>query len=224
MKAYRWAIASATLVLLQGTGLAQDPVKVAATQYKVVAEDSTVRVLEATLAPGAKTAMHTHPYLVAVMLEAGSVRWTMKDGSVVNSQPGEKRGTVLAMDAQSHAAENTGKTTARVILVEFKKPAPAAGKARNPTMPSPFKTVADTPYARVFEGEVAPGQSTPQHTHFSDHMLLSLNDGTAEAVGADGQKQILVMKKDTPVLAKAGSHRTTNTGKTATRVVIVEPK
>lgn len=226
MKAHRCAIllVIATLVLTQATGLAQDPAKVAAAQYKVVAEDSTIRVLEATLTPGAKTAMHAHPYLVAVLLEAGSVRWTMKDGSVVRSEPGQKRGTILTMDAQSHVAENTGKTPVRVVLVEFKKAAPAADKARKPTMPPPFKTVADTPYVRVFDGEVAPGQSTPQHTHFSDHVLVALSDGTAEAVGADGQKQSLVLKKDTPVLAKAGTHRTTNTGRTATRVVIVEPK
>ena len=115
------------LVCLTGAlAWSQDPVKVAGSQYHLIAENEDVRLLEVNLAPGAKTVMHSHPDLMVVMLQPGDTKWTMPDGKTVQSQPGTKRGTVMAMDAQTHISENTGKAAVRAVLVEFKKPAPAA--------------------------------------------------------------------------------------------------
>ena len=121
------------IVLLCLTGAlawGQDPVKVAGGQYKVIAENEDVRILEGNLAPGVKTAMHSHPALMAVILQPAVTKWTMADGKTTQSAADVKRGTVIAMDAQSHISENIDKKPLKAILIEFKKPAPAAGKAR----------------------------------------------------------------------------------------------
>ena len=81
-----WILASATsLVLISGTAFAQDPVKVAASHYTVVLENPSVRILKANVAPGAKTAMHSHPDSVVIPLAASKVRFTMADGKSQDS-------------------------------------------------------------------------------------------------------------------------------------------
>ena len=48
---------------------------------KVVAEDDKVRVLRYAPAAGDKSAMHSHPEAVVVVLKGGRVRYTFPDGT-----------------------------------------------------------------------------------------------------------------------------------------------
>src|ERR1700758_3771816 len=48
---------------------------------KVVAEDGKVRVLRYSPAAGDKSAMHSHPEAVVVVLKGGRVRYTFPDGT-----------------------------------------------------------------------------------------------------------------------------------------------
>ena len=48
---------------------------------KVVAEDDKVRVLRFAPAPGDKSAMHSHPEAVVVVLKGGRVRYSFPDGT-----------------------------------------------------------------------------------------------------------------------------------------------
>ena len=68
MKACK-ALSLILLVLLwSGTALAQDPVKVDAQHYKVVFENTSVRVLKISYPPGGKSVMHQHPESIVVPL------------------------------------------------------------------------------------------------------------------------------------------------------------
>jgi quercetin dioxygenase-like cupin family protein len=58
----------AVVCLTASLAWAQDPVKVAGSQYRLIAENEDVRLLAVDVAPGAKTVMHSHPDLMAVML------------------------------------------------------------------------------------------------------------------------------------------------------------
>ncbi len=137
----------AALALGSMIAAAQDPVKVAGNQYKLITENENVRILEANLAAGSKTAMHSHPALMAVVLQPSVTKWTMPDGKSEQSAADVKRGSVIYMAGQSHISENTGKAATKAILVEFKKPAPAAARARKaPDMPD-CKIIADSPHA-----------------------------------------------------------------------------
>lgn len=203
--------------------LAQDPVKVAPTMYKLISENARVRILDATLAPGQKTVMHSHPDLVSVILEPSTVRWTMPDGKTADSPADAKRGSVMFNAAGKHISENTGKTKLRAILIEFKQPAPAAGKGANPSIPAPFKQVLDNAYVRVFDGTSSPGMKMAEHTH-SDHVTIALSNGTAEVTDKAGKKETLTFKKDTAQFTGPATHSAVNTGKTSIHLVDVELK
>ncbi|MBI3950682.1 MAG: hypothetical protein HY314_09540 [Acidobacteria bacterium] len=211
------------LALVPSLVLAQDPVQVAGDMYKVILENDRVRVLDVHIAPGAKTAMHSHPDIVGVILEPSTTKWTLPDGKSRQSPPDAKRGGVVSHSSETHISENIGQTPLHVILVEFKQPMSAADRGRNPSLPAPFKQVADTPHARVFEITAAPGGKVPQHTH-GDHVTISLTDATAEVTGKDGKKETLTFKKDTAVFSSPTTHSAVNTGKTPVHLIDVELK
>jgi quercetin dioxygenase-like cupin family protein len=99
---------------------AQDDIlKVAPKTNKLLLDNSHVRVIEGSLMPGEKTAMHHHPGHMIYFLSGGRVRFTLKDGSKkeVTSKTGETRWN----EAVDHEAENIGATTVRYLIVEPKE-------------------------------------------------------------------------------------------------------
>lgn len=211
------------LALAVAPARAQDPAKVAGEQYKLVSENDNIRVLDVTIAPGAKAAMHSHPDLEVIVLEGGAAKWTFPDGKFRLSGPEMKRGATLSMKAETHSVENVGKTPIHVVLVEFKKPAPEAGKGRSPSLPTPYKQVADDAHARTFELTAAPGGTVPEHTH-GDHVIVSLSDATAEVTDKGGKKETMAFKKDTALVGGPVTHSGVNTGKTPLHLIVVESK
>ena len=95
-----------------------DAVEVAGDFYKVVVENDKVRVLEYRGGPGAKTAMHSHPAVVACILNGTKFKFTSPDGQSMEIEVSP--GQAMYMDASSHATENVGTTEGHVILVELK--------------------------------------------------------------------------------------------------------
>jgi beta-alanine degradation protein BauB len=103
--------------------LAQDPVKVAPKNYKVILENAHVRVLEITVAPGEKVAMHSHPASVIYALNNSKIRFSTPDGKSVDVDL--KAGEASWHEAETHAGENIGKTEGKVLQIEMKSPAHA---------------------------------------------------------------------------------------------------
>jgi hypothetical protein len=102
---------------------AQDAAKVMPRAYRVAFENDEVRVLEFVGRPGMGVCgegMHSHPaHLTIVMSDWQGVAST-PDSAV---QPRQKKsGDVFWSNAETHKVENTGKTTARVMIVELKTP------------------------------------------------------------------------------------------------------
>src|SRR5436305_875935 len=83
------------------------------------AEKHRVRVLEATLPPGVKEQVHSHPAYMIYVLEGGRYRNYASDGKTTEGEL--KTGDVLYREPLTHAAENIGDTTMHMILVELKK-------------------------------------------------------------------------------------------------------
>ena len=104
---------------LISTAHAQDPAVVNSKTIKVRFENDRVRVMEATLPPGVKEAVHSHPAYVIYVLEGGKYRNYASDGKTTEGEL--KTGEVLYRDPLTHAAENIGTTTMHMILVELKK-------------------------------------------------------------------------------------------------------
>jgi quercetin dioxygenase-like cupin family protein len=97
---------------------AQDPAVVNAKTIKVKFENDRIRVLEATLPPGVREQVHSHPAYVIYVLEGGRYRNYAADGKTTEGEL--KAGDVLYRDPLTHAAENIGDKTMHMILVELK--------------------------------------------------------------------------------------------------------
>jgi quercetin dioxygenase-like cupin family protein len=108
---------------------AQDPAVVNSKTIKVKFENDRVRVLEATLPPGVKEEVHSHPAYVIYVLEGGRYRNYASDGKITEGEL--KSGEVLFREPLTHAAENIGDKPLHMILVELKGES-AAGKASHP--------------------------------------------------------------------------------------------
>jgi quercetin dioxygenase-like cupin family protein len=113
-----WAAAAGLWLAGAAVALAQDPAVVNAKTIRVRQENSRVRVLEARLEPGAKENMHSHPAYVIYVIAGGRVRNHGADGKT--SETDLETGAVLYRDPLTHWAENIGKTTIHMILVELK--------------------------------------------------------------------------------------------------------
>jgi len=108
---------------------AQDPAVVNSKTIKVKFENDRVRVLEATLPPGAKEQVHSHPAYLIYVLEGGRYRNYASDGKITEGEL--KSGEVLFREPLTHAAENIGDKPLQMILVELKGES-ATGKSPHP--------------------------------------------------------------------------------------------
>lgn len=97
---------------------AQDPLAVNSKTIALKLENSRVRVLEATLKPGAKEELHSHPAYVIYVIAGGKFRNHGADGTVTEGE--FQTGDVIYREPVTHWAENIGKTTIRLELVELK--------------------------------------------------------------------------------------------------------
>lgn len=108
-----------TVLLLAATAMAQDPVPTYPHNYKVLAENDRVRVLDFKLRKGANENFHSHPAAVTYVLAPFKIRFTFPDGTTKIREA--KAGDVFSGDALVHASENIGDTDAHGLLVEMKK-------------------------------------------------------------------------------------------------------
>jgi len=83
---------------------------------KVVAEDDKVRVLRYAPAAGEKSAIHSHPETVVVVLKGGRVRYTFPDGTQKVTEL--KAGDAMIRPPVTHFDEAIDPVEA--ILVELK--------------------------------------------------------------------------------------------------------
>jgi beta-alanine degradation protein BauB len=106
------------LVAAAGASLAQDPAVVNAKNLKVTLDNPRVRVMEATLKPGDKEQMHSHPSYIVYVREGGKVRNHGADGTTSESTftPGQ----TIYRDPVTHWSENIGTTTIRTLVIELK--------------------------------------------------------------------------------------------------------
>lgn len=113
------ALVIGLLLLSSQAALAQDPLVVNAKTLRLKLENPRVRVLEATLKPGEKENLHSHPSYLFYVIKGGRMRNHGADGK--SSEIVLKTGDVIYRDPLTHWAENIGKTTIHLILVELKE-------------------------------------------------------------------------------------------------------
>jgi hypothetical protein len=105
------------------SALAQDPTKVDAQHYKVVFEDSSIRVLRLSYGPHEKSVMHEHPYgSCVIFLTEFHGKGTDPDGNITTEDhaAGEVACDSYRRGVFRHLPENTGNVPFEVILIERK--------------------------------------------------------------------------------------------------------
>lgn len=107
---------AATMVSL--TASAQDVAKVNPATITVKLDNAKVRVMEATLKPGQKEAMHSHPASIVYVMSGGVSRNHTPDGKVVDVTLMD--GQTIYREPLTHWAENVGKTTLHLLVIELK--------------------------------------------------------------------------------------------------------
>jgi quercetin dioxygenase-like cupin family protein len=164
--------------------LAQDPVKVDPSHYKVLHDGPTARVLKIDYAPGEKSPMHTHPDAIVVPLTASKVVFGMPDGKSVNQELAAE--TANYMPGGNHSPHNTGSTRVDAILVEFKG---AAGKA---TLPAArpglaMKVLAEGARGMAYRTTADPKFQEPAGTtHDYDQVVIAIS-ATPMSLSLDGK-------------------------------------
>jgi oxalate decarboxylase/phosphoglucose isomerase-like protein (cupin superfamily) len=124
------------------SAFAQDVIKVAPEHNKVIKENQYVRVIENTLAPGEKDAMHTHAAGWYYVKQPGTMKVVHANGKVEvwEAQAGEG-GWLTTLDP--HTSENTGKTTLVYVLVEVKSVPAKAANSRGKLTPEAKSKIQD---------------------------------------------------------------------------------
>jgi quercetin dioxygenase-like cupin family protein len=113
------SIVSAFL-LMAVAAVAQDLVKVAPKNVKVLLENSQVRVLEYTAKKGEKIGLHSHPPYVVYSLAPGKTRFTLPDGKTRDLVV--KKGEAIWSDGGPHSQESLTDNHAIVIELKTAKP------------------------------------------------------------------------------------------------------
>src|SRR5688572_28138788 len=115
--------AAGALVLVSRPALSQnddqDVLKVIPENYKLLFENTFVRVIEARVPPGTEEKPHRHMRGVSICMTEYTVESRiLPDGQWVRSD--RKHGTVYWSESSLHILRNVGRTTSHTIRVELK--------------------------------------------------------------------------------------------------------
>ena len=203
--------------------LAQDPVKVDPTHYKMLIDNAAVRVLRISYAPGSKSVMHEHPDSVVVVLNGGKTTFTTPDGK--SQEQDMPANSALYLPAGKHLPSNTGTAPNLAILVEFKTAAP--GKAALPSS-RPGMTLtplAEGPRATTYKATAATTFSEPAGTkHDFDQVIIALAP-TQMSLSIDGKPAKTTWAKgDVEFIGRGVAHESKNVGSKPTEFAIVAIK
>ena len=218
------ALSIISLVLVwPGTALAQDPVKVDPTHYKVVFENASVRVLRIDYAPGSKSTMHQHPDSIVIPFTASKVRFATPDGKSTELELANE--SAMYTPAGTHSPSNIGTGRIDALLVEFKSAAP--GRAELPTSRTgmAMKPLAEGPRAIAYRTTADPTFQEPAGSkHDFDQVVVAL--GAAQmSLAIDGKPaKTSWARGDAQFVGRGVPHEAKNAGGKPVDFIIVAIK
>lgn len=223
MKALTFGMTACAVVAAGVVLVAQDPVKTNPETYKVVVENAAVRVLNVSVAPGSKTAMHHHPDSMIVTLAGGKVRFTTPDGK--SQDVDMANDTAQYAPAETHMGANLTKSAMSVLVVEFKGAAP--GKAVLPaSRPGlTLATLAEGPRATAYKATTGATFAEPAgSTHDFDQVVISLGSGQLSLAIEGKPAKTTWARGDVVFIGRGQKHEAKNTGGKPTDTIIVAIK
>jgi len=153
--------------------------------HKVVFKNEAVTVLHLTLAPGQITLYHSHVHdRVAINLSTATVaqqKMNEPEGPPTATKPGNISALTLTDASYTHRVHNVGTAPYEVLDIE---------PAQRPLSPSPdvaARVEAENPSARVYSWILAPGATSPMHTHMRPYVIVSVTPMNLKMSSPDGQ-------------------------------------
>ena len=221
-----WALLSPTGLRAAGCGQikpdATDAVAAAAENHKVILENDTVRVLEATVPLHSREVPHTH-FWPSVFFEQTSSRdepW--KSVNIRWSEGGPAKG----FPSSDHDRHN--------LLIELKNvdcqaaPSPALPATDAVVIHDPnISVVLENAYVRVLSVRVPPGEKEPWHTHTWPAVVVYFRLPPSQRLSPDGKKTPRAELKEMQVTFDSNSqplHSIENLGKVPYQAYRVEIK
>ncbi|MBI3680541.1 MAG: hypothetical protein HY235_09110 [Acidobacteria bacterium] len=204
---------------------AQDVVRLAPDQVKVVFENDRVRVLHFNEPGHGKLPMHSHPAYVTVGFTTNHSKYTFPDGKTKDQRT--KAGDVTYSKDMTHAFENLSDAADESIMVELKKPgaAAAAKTTLDPVKldPKHYKVVINNDQVRVLRAKYEPHEKSVMHEHPAT-VAVFVSGGHVKFTLPDGTSQDNNSKAHDATWADAGKHLPENVGDKPTEVIVIELK
>ena len=213
---------AAFVLFATGVAQAQDPIKVDAAHYKVIAENDHVRVLKISYPVGGKSVPHQHPDSIVVPLTTSKVHFANADGTSRDEELAE--GTAMYAPAGVHTPSNVGKSAVDAILVEFKgAPGTATLPTTRPNMN--LKMLAEGPRGTATHIVADPTFAEPAGTkHDYDQVVIALV-GSGMSLSINGKPAKTTWKRgDVSLIGRGEPHESKNTSGKPSEFIIVAAK
>ena len=223
MKACTLVPVASLVVLLTGTVIAQDPVKVDPAHYKVLFENAGVRVLKISYPAGGKSTMHKHPESLVIPLATSKVSFERPDGKTEERELPAESG--MFAPADTHRPSNVGTATMEAVLIEFKTATPGTATlpASRPGMA--MKVLAEGPRGMAYRTTADPTFEEPAGTtHEYDQIVIALS-GAQMSLAIDGKApRTKWARGDVQFIGRGTPHQSKNTGGKPVDFIIVAIK
>ena len=201
-----------------------DAATAAPNQYKIIRDTLGIRILEATYKPGDSSVMHSHPVNAMYVIQGGTAEFKLKDGTKM--QMDMKAGMSGVRGYDLHSVKNTGKTTLKVLLVEFNRPGnmvtPDAATDPTRVAADNYKLLHDSLGIRIIEVNYKPGQTSPFHVHSGDYAVYVVEGGSAALTTKDGKVNASDVKTGMAWINAADGHSGKNTGTKPFKLMMFE--
>jgi quercetin dioxygenase-like cupin family protein len=201
--------------------------KVAPSIFRILLENTRVRVLQEWLRPGEKEPMHSHPRAVRYALNSFKGKSRSLSGRVTEFSA--KAGQVDWSEPETHAVENTGRTTIRAIIVELKTLEYRLAREREGG-PDPLRVAShshkllfENKFVRVLLFHLIPGQRTRPHYH-PDHVSYVLRGGILRETLSNRRVIRRVWRAKQAKWVEGGTRIVQNVGMSEVRLLMVELK
>ncbi|MBZ5592515.1 MAG: cupin domain-containing protein [Acidobacteriia bacterium] len=190
-------------------------------------ETPEVRVIEATISPGQRSAPHQHATnRVMIYLDDGQMTLTHSGGEVEELR--WKAGDVRwSPSGGLHTSDNTGSTTYRIVELELKNgPGALPSSPLDPVRVDPrrYEVEFENPQVRVLRARYGPHEAGAIHEHILNRVTVFLTGQHMKVTAPDGKAVELNGKAGDVRLGGPARHQEENLSPLPFEVIAVELK
>jgi len=191
--------------------------------HAVVLKNDSVIVMHVVIPEGASTFYHIHAHdRAAVDLTISRISQQNlhePEGPATATKPGDVSVPTLGAAPTIHRVHNLGPGTFEVLDVEFLE------RPQNPSSEAGAPVAVENPSARIYKWVLAPGATSPMHTHTRPYLIIAATPVLLKMTAPDGQSFAhQVQSGDFHWVDTKVTHSLTNEGTSEGQIVEIELK